>query len=49
MTDYILTTDRLGLRHWKDSDIEPFAAMNMDNDVMRFFLSLYLIQKLRVL
>ncbi len=37
MTDYILTTDRLRLRHWKDSDIEPFAAMNMDKDVMRFF------------
>ncbi len=37
MTDYILTTDRLRLRHWKDSDIEPFAAMNMDKKVMRFF------------
>lgn len=37
MTDYILTTDRLRLRHWKDSDIEPFAAMNMDKEVMRFF------------
>lgn len=25
------------LRQWKDSDLEPFAEMNADRDVMRFF------------
>ncbi len=25
------------LRQWKDSDLEPFAAMNTDAEVMRFF------------
>lgn len=28
MTD--LTTDRLLLRNWRDSDREPFAALNAD-------------------
>jgi RimJ/RimL family protein N-acetyltransferase len=27
------------LRQWKDSDIEPFAQMNSDPDVMRYFLA----------
>ena len=27
------------LRQWKDSDFEPFAAMNADPDVMRHFLA----------
>jgi RimJ/RimL family protein N-acetyltransferase len=26
-------------RQWKDSDLEPFARMNADPDVMRYFLS----------
>jgi len=26
------------LRQWKDSDLEPFAAMNADPEVMRFFV-----------
>lgn len=25
------------LREWKDSDLEPFASMNADREVMRFF------------
>jgi 3-dehydroquinate dehydratase/shikimate dehydrogenase len=33
----ILTTDRLILRPWRESDLDPFAAMNADPDVMRFF------------
>jgi len=37
MSDYILTTERLGLRRWLNSDIQPFAEMNKDVDVMRFF------------
>ena len=37
MADYTLSTERLGLRKWKDSDIESFAMMNGDEDVMKFF------------
>lgn len=33
----VLTTERLLLRQWRDSDREPFAAMNADHQVMRFF------------
>ena len=32
-----LTTRRLILRAWRDSDREPFAAMNADPRVMEFF------------
>jgi ribosomal-protein-alanine N-acetyltransferase len=37
MDSYIISTERLGLRNWLKTDIEPFAEMNMDADVMRFF------------
>jgi ribosomal-protein-alanine N-acetyltransferase len=33
----ILHTDRLLLRRWRESDREPFAAMNADPEVMRHF------------
>jgi RimJ/RimL family protein N-acetyltransferase len=33
----MLETERLILRRWKDSDREPFAAMNADARVMEFF------------
>lgn len=33
----MLQTDRLHLRQWLPSDREPFARMNADPDVMRFF------------
>ena len=32
----ILTTERLILRRWRDSDRQPFAAMNADPRVMKF-------------
>jgi RimJ/RimL family protein N-acetyltransferase len=32
-----LKTKRLILREWKDSDLEPFAALNSDPEVMEFF------------
>jgi RimJ/RimL family protein N-acetyltransferase len=31
-----LSTERLRLRAWRDSDLEPFAAMNADARVMEF-------------
>jgi len=32
--DASLRTERLVLRHWRDSDVEPFDALNTDDDVM---------------
>jgi ribosomal-protein-alanine N-acetyltransferase len=32
-----LITARLRLREWRDEDLPPFAAMNADPDVMRYF------------
>jgi RimJ/RimL family protein N-acetyltransferase len=32
-----LVTERLKLRAWRDSDLEPFAALNADPEVMRHF------------
>ena len=34
-----LETDRLILREWRDEDCAPFAAMNADPEVMRYFPS----------
>lgn len=34
-----LRTERLLLRRWRDEDRAPFAAMNADPEVMRFFPS----------
>lgn len=34
-----LRTDRLILRPWRDDDLTPFAALNGDPEVMRFFPS----------
>ena len=35
--DYILTTERLGLRNWNDNDQEPFFKITGDPEVMRYF------------
>lgn len=35
--NYIITTDRLGLRNWKSSDEAPFAEMCADPEVMQQF------------
>jgi RimJ/RimL family protein N-acetyltransferase len=32
-----LTTERLRLRQWRDDDLAPFAALNADPEVMRYF------------
>jgi ribosomal-protein-alanine N-acetyltransferase len=34
-----LRTERLLLRHWRDSDREPFAAMNAHEEVMEHFVA----------
>ncbi len=31
----VIQTERLLLRPWRDDDLEPFAALNADPDVMR--------------
>lgn len=37
---YLFTSARLGFREWQDDDIEPFAAINVDPEVMEFFPAL---------
>ncbi|MDX1477291.1 MAG: GNAT family N-acetyltransferase [Saprospiraceae bacterium] len=37
---YIIRTPRLGLRPWYDADRAPFARLNQDPDVMRYFPSM---------
>lgn len=37
---YLISTPRLGLRRWIPADLEPFANMNQDPAVMRFFPAL---------
>jgi RimJ/RimL family protein N-acetyltransferase len=34
---FVLNTSRLTMRRWRSSDLEPFAAMNADPEVMRYF------------
>jgi ribosomal-protein-alanine N-acetyltransferase len=37
MSNYIISTERLGLRKWIDADTDPCIKMNKDKDVMEFF------------
>jgi RimJ/RimL family protein N-acetyltransferase len=37
VTNYIIKTERLGLRNWQTKDIAPAKAMNADKTVMEFF------------
>ena len=37
MTMTELATERLRLRHWRDADREPFAALNADPVVMEYY------------
>ena len=32
-----LRTSRLVLRQWREADFEPFAALNTDPELMRYF------------
>ena len=33
----VIETDRLILRHWLESDLEPFICMNKDSEVMHYY------------
>ncbi len=35
--DYLFTSERLGFRLWTDDDRDPFAALNADPTVRRYF------------
>jgi RimJ/RimL family protein N-acetyltransferase len=37
VSDTIIESERLVLRHWREEDRAPFAAMNADPDVMRHY------------
>jgi [ribosomal protein S5]-alanine N-acetyltransferase len=37
MKEYLLKTERLGLRKWMKSDFKPFAKMNADPEVMKYY------------
>lgn len=37
----VFQTTRLRLRQWRDTDRQPFAAMNQDPEVMRYFPRLF--------
>ena len=41
MAHYLFTTARLGFRTWQSFDLDDFAAINADPEVMRFFQKLY--------
>lgn len=41
MQNIVIETPRLVLRAWRDEDRAPFAAMNADPEVMRFFPAPY--------
>ena len=37
MSDTIIETERLILRQWRDSDLQPLATINQDPQVMEHF------------
>ena len=37
MHQYLFKSERLGFRNWRKSDLNAFAEMNADEDVMEFF------------
>lgn len=38
---YEFTSERLGFREWTEEDIEPFAVMNSDQNVMEYLTNIY--------
>ena len=47
MIEYIISTERLGLRAWREADIDVLAEMNADPAVMRHFPSVYRLEDSR--
>jgi RimJ/RimL family protein N-acetyltransferase len=45
MPDYILQTVRLGMRIWHQDDLEPFAKMNKDPVVMKYFPRVFTVEE----
>ncbi len=43
--EYTIKTPRLGLRKWKESDLAPFAEMNMNPKVMKHFPRLLTVEE----
>lgn len=39
MKEYLFKSERLGFRNWIESDKEPYAKMNADVEVMKYFPS----------
>ena len=39
MSKYLFTSERLGFREWDEADTIPFAQLNADPEVMKYFLS----------
>ena len=37
MNDFVIKTKRIGLRKYRPTDLESFAAINADSRVMEFF------------
>ena len=37
----VIVTERLFLREWRNTDVDPFAAMNSDPRVMQYFPETY--------
>jgi len=46
---YVITSERLGLRNWQASDLEPFIEMGKDENVMKYFPSLLSEKETKVL
>lgn len=38
--EYDFTSERLGFRNWRDSDIDKMLVLNQDSEVMKFFPSI---------
>jgi RimJ/RimL family protein N-acetyltransferase len=43
----LIVTERLLLRDWRDADLDPFVAMNVDPVVMQFFPETYTEERTR--
>lgn len=43
--NYVLRTERIGLREWLPEDIAQFALQNLDSEVMRYFPAVYSVRE----